>query len=617
MGEQRLEHWFRSLLAGSVAAGALLVVTDARGANRYVNLAGVDLFDCAEQRPGCASIGYAVQQANPGDTVVVDRWLLGLIPVAFFEDVVTVDKEIIITGVAPRNGRKLPLLARSGQRHFHVTSSGKLTLLELELTTSGLVWPVDRGGGVENHGELVVQRCTLTNNLAGRGGAIDNRGVLALADSDFLDNWAAEGGGIWSTSGSAISTGVGSTWVRFERNVADFGRGGAISIAGSADVDLEGFLFDDNRAETLGGAVASRASLTLRDSVFTRNSALTEGGAIALTGDSGTGVSLSVEWTQLSGNAANFGGAIATQGEVATTVLRTTFSDNHAELDGGALALEGSLLALQSVFLGNDAGRDGGAVSTSSHFAIVGALFEGNVAGNTGGGVAVLDFDGALTSVIDSCTFTGNLAAAGGGALLHQRVQGETVLVNSTLWNDYAGAGSEIFDGAGGGALQLANTTLQSASVTPNTLLRVGAGSVVTATNSLFSGFLEMQSCSATIGGRGNRTQRVNPTTGTVSYDASCGALFAFGEALTGFADPTAGVPLLSPSDVPIGHLADDDSNVARLPVFPLDPACNAVDKGVDQCPNPALGGSPLTHDQIFQPRPVGAACDIGPFELQ
>lgn len=242
---------------------------------------------------------------------------------------------------------------------------------------------------------ITVENSTFTGNTSqGSGGALYANCSIGVYDSTFANNTAVYGGGAISSSsnvdierstftgnftgadGGAISGGqetypYDST---FTNNHAD-GDGGAVW---SYDASYpRGSTFRGNTADGDGGAVyVSEAEFVARDSTFTNNSAGDEGGGAW--GYSSTGSQEST-WV---GNEAAYGGAIFTAGnEYYSTYAQSTFIDNYASEQGGAVyAADNNLETDNSVFSGNEAVSDGAHLYVdNSDFYTYATVFEGAV----------------------------------------------------------------------------------------------------------------------------------------------------------------------------------------------------------------------------------------------
>jgi len=272
------------------------------------------------------------------------------------------------------------------------------------------------------------------------------------------------------------------------------------------NVELAGLNFDRGVSglDGNGGAIfAEYVGLTVRDSVFTRNvdaSPLSDGtrentieaGGIFFRGDSralnvidsrfednlGSGIAVEVDSSPINiirsefdNNRAFFGGAINVQRDSGSTGGVFTLRDsvvtrNFADLEGGALFVEGESRILRSEFSFNEAFERGGGIFTSGDIEIVGSTLANNIASasiglsSDGGGGAVFVDDGGTISLVNS-TLSDNIAVGGdderdrfgsviftagranGGAI---ETRGNLTAVNTTIVGNRIGG-----EGSGGG----------------------------------------------------------------------------------------------------------------------------------------------------------------------
>lgn len=102
----------------------------------------------------------------------------------------------------------------------------------------------------------------------GAGIYLDNGVTLRLENSVVEDNVAGIGGGGIFSSDSTLTI-VDSV---FTGNVATYGWGGAVYSTGSGSLTVERSRFEQNTANTQGGALYSGVPTTITDSTITRNS---------------------------------------------------------------------------------------------------------------------------------------------------------------------------------------------------------------------------------------------------------------------------------------------------------------------------------------------------------
>ena len=174
-------------------------------------------------------------------------------------------------------------------------------------------------------GSTVIKNMTFNDCYGNMGGAIYNEATLTLTDCSFNNNVA-------SSSGGAIF------------NL------GTMTVAGCT--------FYDNIATYYGGAIANLGSLTVNgNSTFNFNQTLTyDGGAIMNLGSLS-----STKTTYVDNSAAADGGAIASEGSSATLTLNSCAFDRNIAIYGGAiyLYLNDSITNTKPTYLGNSAAYGG------------------------------------------------------------------------------------------------------------------------------------------------------------------------------------------------------------------------------------------------------------------
>src|SRR4051812_17855296 len=190
---------------------------------------------------------------------------------------------------------------------------------------------------------------------------------------------------------------------------------------GTGAVVIEGITFEGwtGNGNFGGGAIRQQinSQLTVRDCVFRNNSSLHAGGAISAGDDSGTHTTnLTIERTKFAGNKGEYGGAVWAGG-TSVTITDSTFQDNVAPQNGGAIkivtthatetaSVTGSTFTNNSAGLTPPEGNAGGlALEGPGVLSVVGTEFTDNHAG----GYGALWINGAA-STVDHCTFGRNRA---------------------------------------------------------------------------------------------------------------------------------------------------------------------------------------------------------------
>lgn len=134
---------------------------------------------------------------------------------------------------------------------------------------------------------IVFKNNSLTLNNSSTGGAINVGANLYLSGADFIGNTATRAGAIRGEGGGAGDD-LYINDARFLENKADR-YGGAISSAGTANIFVSNSYFKDNKVTTtnggMGGAVTNGGHLTILNSTFLDNSATKQGGAVSFNGN--------------------------------------------------------------------------------------------------------------------------------------------------------------------------------------------------------------------------------------------------------------------------------------------------------------------------------------------
>ncbi len=217
--------------------------------------------------------------------------------------------------------------------------------------------------------------------------------------------------------------------------------GGGIFDESSGTLVIERVRFTDNAASSSGGAVASSTGgrVTIGNSVFEGNRA-EFGGAIVAFG------SLTLARSTLRGNVAtSSGGGIQLQEATANVVVSdSTFMQNAAGIDGGAIANNrGMLRVIQSTLSGNSA-AEGGAIATSANGANTTAttrIDSSTITQNATADAAALDAFASGAGATATLSFgntivVGNTGGAGGSANLSRFADDGAVSTLTSLGNN-------------------------------------------------------------------------------------------------------------------------------------------------------------------------------------
>lgn len=235
----------------------------------YVSPDGDDGNDCQSAGNACRTIQAAVDRAPAGAIV--------FIAAGHYSENVTIDHPLTLIGagasqtIVDGGGSGVVLQLDDGtpgrlaaELHDITLQNGEVGLLNQEnLTASGLVvqnnGSNDSGGGVQNHGALVLSASAILNNTALSGAGLFNGSTAQLARVTFHGNSS-------ENTAAVHAQGNGNTTLT---NVTISGNPGgpAIVSAGSATVAL----LNSTVAHNEGGAVANYATVTAQNSLLAYN----------------------------------------------------------------------------------------------------------------------------------------------------------------------------------------------------------------------------------------------------------------------------------------------------------------------------------------------------------
>jgi parallel beta-helix repeat protein len=256
------------------------------------------------------------------------------------------------------------------------------------------------------------------------------------------------------------------------------------------------------------------------------------------------------------------GGGIHNEGTLA--IKDCVVRDNVAK-DGGGITNKGVLTAINCAIRNNESNGDGlpgqgcgsggGIRDLGARMELVNCTISDNTASTSAGGIHVAC---AATAVLTNCTVSGNSAATGAGGGI--RVKGK---------------------------LQLVNCTISDNTAYPNYGAGVSVGGTLSYTNTIIAGNNTGGDCVIVYSDGGKQIGTIGASISNLVGNGKCDAAYS-------------GDPML---DV----LADNGGDIQTHALLPGSPAIDAIP--ADEC----IVGT----DQRGEPRPQGAGCDIGAYELQ
>ena len=135
-------------------------------------------------------------------------------------------------------------------RPFLIEAGSTVTINDFSII-GGNVPDFEQGGGILNHGDLTLVRCTVIESTAYRGGGIYNAdgGRLTVLDSTIARNEARDGGGGIYSLGTSELTPLSLTNSTVSGNVTPVGggtAGGIVILGATATADIDSATIADN-----------------------------------------------------------------------------------------------------------------------------------------------------------------------------------------------------------------------------------------------------------------------------------------------------------------------------------------------------------------------------------
>ncbi len=277
------------------------------------------------------------------------------------------------TTIKPAQGRTVSFEALKG-RAFVVNKDITLTLSDITLKGN----PNERGGGIDNNGgKLSISNVVFSDNDSSPGAAIHNfeGGRVTIESSSFSDNQS-------------------------------FGGGGAIYNDAKAEITIKDSSFTHNKSwsDSNGGAIYNLGKVSISDSTLSGNEAQGRfgwGGAVLNTGSGAVDI---INSTFAKNSAGHSGAALRNDQSAQTTIQFSTFVENSTDVWGGALYLEGGMLAVSnSLFSQNIANKkesDCTATETMGTISVSNNLSNAGCGEKAATGVATLSNNGGSTQTV-------------------------------------------------------------------------------------------------------------------------------------------------------------------------------------------------------------------------
>lgn len=193
--------------------------------------------------------------------------------------------------------------AAAGFDVFQIEAGAVVSLAGLTISGGIAALGSGRAGGINNLGDLTLDRVSLVDNVGERGGGLFSTGPVAISNSTIANNRAAQGAGLWT---QAALTLVNSTL--FANNAT--GAGGGVFLATGGSLDATNVTIVANRADSdltltageTGGGLSSNGDAVLQNVLIAGNR------AASLDNDIAGAVDLAQSTHNLVGDANSAGG---------------------------------------------------------------------------------------------------------------------------------------------------------------------------------------------------------------------------------------------------------------------------------------------------------------------
>ncbi|MCP4711084.1 MAG: right-handed parallel beta-helix repeat-containing protein, partial [Planctomycetes bacterium] len=308
-------------------------------------------------------------------------------------------------------------------------------------------------------------------------GMLNDNGSCTIINCLFRGNIAYfSGGGMSNLNSSPILTDCDFCCNAAYSSLA-WSNGGGI-YNGNSNPILTNCTFSNNLAYYAGAMNIQSGSLTLIKCTFNDNSATLNGGAMSVSG----GAHLNITQCTFRGNTSDsWGGAISTMANCSWTIDYCTFSGNTSVSNGGALhssgAGEGSRIS-NSIFVRNAAGTDGGAIYNylGSACFFTSCYFLKN--SGRGGGI----FNEEADPTVANCIFSSHSESGIYNLNSSPAIKNCTFVGHAGYWHNYS-----IFC-YGNSNTEISNCILWSDSTATSRLMMLQAGSHATVSYSTIQG---------------------------------------------------------------------------------------------------------------------------------
>jgi len=433
------------------------------GSVHYVASGGSDASDCTNSATPCATVQYAVDQADPGAEIRVATGIYTQVnDHGGHSQTVHISKTVIIRGgytvtdwmISDPVANPTTLNAQGQGRVLYIAGDISPTVEGLHIIGGNSAGQGGSPFGGESVGGgvyIVTATANLVNNWLYSNTTADYGGGLFMWSSSSvlsdnivnLNSARSQGGGMFLYRSPAVISG--------NVVISNIAANGGGFYLHSSSADLSGNTVASNTATSSGGGLNLWASnSTLSNNGIFSNTATYLGGGLYLNGTNAT----LIENKVISNTANEGGGLYLSSGFNSVTVTRNTISSNVAREKGGGLyiyggaALHGNLVHQNSAVTGG-----GGLFLDASDSTLINNIIADNHADGSGSGLYIYGasvFNGASAKLLYT-TVARNSGGDGSGILITNRgiYYASVSLTNTILVSHSVGvsvtAGNEAF----------------------------------------------------------------------------------------------------------------------------------------------------------------------------
>jgi predicted outer membrane repeat protein len=321
--------------------------------------------------------------------------------------------------------------------------------------------------------EMFILDCNISRSVSGNsGGALYGRRNtnMTISDSMIDSNRAENSGGGVYAQQDSFVTIENCV---FKNNVAEYG--GAIRVYIESFADVRGCSFDGNRVSLSGGAIAVyKESVTIViDSTFVQNMAGFGSALVAYNSN------ITLDNSTVCSNRAQLGGAIRVL-QANVMLIICTFRNNTAISDGGVLYTDSSLTMIDTcTFTKNIAEHNGGVAyyTSSSQLIVNNTTFDQNSAKYDGG---VIYTSSSSNTSIDGGVFSGNRAENSGGVIALVG-QSHIIITSSNFTQNHAVDAGGVISCLQQSNISICNSTFTNSSTTASSggVLHIHNGTLI------------------------------------------------------------------------------------------------------------------------------------------